>query len=155
MKTIKLEIFCIKISLTGCKWSRMNAPGTETPVSHSPLAHCVLQELSQFPDLFWPTKPHSTFTLTLGLAYYAIHRIRDRDNFLLEGIFDVGRDFSASSSSPSWDYRYTAALRDPLSTFRLQWSCRICQDYWRWVCVMRFNTRLSLTFEIVYPVVNK
>ena len=106
------------------RWSRMNAPGTETPVSHSPLAHCVLQELSQFPDLFWPTKPHSTFTLTLGLAYYAIHRIRVRDNFLLEGIFDVGRDFSASSSSPSWDYRYTARSLER-STFNLQTSLKL------------------------------
>ena len=31
----KVEKFRAKISLTGCKWSSLNAPSTETPVSHS------------------------------------------------------------------------------------------------------------------------
>ena len=35
MKGKKVQYFCNKISLTGCKWSSLNAPGTETPVSHS------------------------------------------------------------------------------------------------------------------------
>ena len=30
----KVEIFGDKISLTDCKWSSLNAPGSETPVSH-------------------------------------------------------------------------------------------------------------------------
>ena len=30
-----MEIFWNKISLTGCKWAILNAPSTETPVSHS------------------------------------------------------------------------------------------------------------------------
>ena len=30
----QLETFGDKISLTGCKWSSLNAPSTETPVSH-------------------------------------------------------------------------------------------------------------------------
>ena len=29
-----MEKFGDKISLTGCKWSSLNAPSTETPVSH-------------------------------------------------------------------------------------------------------------------------
>ena len=29
-----MEKFGNKISLTGCEWSRLNAPGTETPASH-------------------------------------------------------------------------------------------------------------------------
>ena len=35
MKVKKLEIFWNKISSTGSKWSSLNAPSTETPVSHS------------------------------------------------------------------------------------------------------------------------
>ena len=31
----KMEIFWDKISSTGCKWSSLNAPRSETPVSHS------------------------------------------------------------------------------------------------------------------------
>ena len=34
MKVKKLEIFQNKIGLKGCKWSSLNAPGTETPLSH-------------------------------------------------------------------------------------------------------------------------
>ena len=34
MKVKKFEIFWDKISSTGCKWSSLNAPSTETPVSH-------------------------------------------------------------------------------------------------------------------------
>ena len=34
-KLRKLEIFWNTISLTGCKWSNLNAPSIETPVSHS------------------------------------------------------------------------------------------------------------------------
>ena len=30
-----MEIFCDKISLTGCKWPNLNAPGSGTSVSHS------------------------------------------------------------------------------------------------------------------------
>ena len=35
MKNKKVEHFWDKISLTGCKWSNLNAPRSETPVSHS------------------------------------------------------------------------------------------------------------------------
>ena len=34
MKVEKLEIFQNKVGLKGCNWSNLNAPGTETPVSH-------------------------------------------------------------------------------------------------------------------------
>ena len=34
-KAEKVESFWNKISLSGCKWSSLNAPGTESPVSHS------------------------------------------------------------------------------------------------------------------------
>ena len=34
MKVEKLENFQNKIGLTGCKWSSLNAPGTETPQSY-------------------------------------------------------------------------------------------------------------------------
>ena len=39
----KADFFGDKISLTGCKWSSLNAPNTDTPVSHS------LFESSRFP----------------------------------------------------------------------------------------------------------
>ena len=35
IKLRTIENFWDKISLTGCKWSSLNAPGTDTPVSHS------------------------------------------------------------------------------------------------------------------------
>ena len=34
MKVKKLKIFQDKMGLKGCKWSSLNAPGTETPQSH-------------------------------------------------------------------------------------------------------------------------
>ena len=34
MKVGKLENFWNKMGLKGCKWSSLNAPGTETPLSH-------------------------------------------------------------------------------------------------------------------------
>ena len=34
MKGRKVDNFWNKFRLTGCKWSNLNAPGTETPVSH-------------------------------------------------------------------------------------------------------------------------
>ena len=44
MKVEKLEKFFNKMGLMGCKWSSLNAPGTETPLSHSVL------ELGEFPS---------------------------------------------------------------------------------------------------------
>ena len=41
MKTAKLENCLDKISLTGCKWSSLNAPSTETSVSHSLLSESL------------------------------------------------------------------------------------------------------------------
>ena len=35
MKLKKLEIFWSKMGSMGCKWSSLNAPGTENPLSHS------------------------------------------------------------------------------------------------------------------------
>ena len=43
MKVKKLEKFLNKIGLKGCKWSTLNAPGTETPQSHP------YWELGEFP----------------------------------------------------------------------------------------------------------
>ena len=43
MKVKKMENFQNKRGLMGCKWSSLNAPGTETPLSHSVL------ELGEFP----------------------------------------------------------------------------------------------------------
>ena len=34
MKVKKMENFENKMSIKGCKWSSLNAPGTETPLSH-------------------------------------------------------------------------------------------------------------------------
>ena len=34
MKVKKLEIFCNKRGLEGYKWSSLNVPGTENPLSH-------------------------------------------------------------------------------------------------------------------------
>ena len=34
MKVKKLKIFWIKIGSMSCKWSSLNGPGTETPLSH-------------------------------------------------------------------------------------------------------------------------
>ena len=47
MKVNKLGNFLNKMSLKGCKWSSMNVPGTETPLSHSLLE---LDECS-FPNI--------------------------------------------------------------------------------------------------------
>ena len=47
MKGKKVETFWNKISLTGCKWSNLNAPMSETPVSHSLLVDSV-DSLSPF-----------------------------------------------------------------------------------------------------------
>ena len=45
MKVKRMEIFQNKRGLKGCKWSSLNAPGTENPLSHSIL------ELGEFPFL--------------------------------------------------------------------------------------------------------
>ena len=48
MKVQKMQIFLNKMGWKGCKWSSLNAPGTETPLSHSVL------ELEEFPFLhYW------------------------------------------------------------------------------------------------------
>ena len=62
MKGKKVEILWNKIRLTGCKWSNLNAPMSETPVSHSLLSD------SLFPN-FQP--------VALGLRIAAI-RFQDR-----------------------------------------------------------------------------
>ena len=41
MKGRKVDNFWNKFRLTGCKWSNLNAPGTETPVSHSLLCESL------------------------------------------------------------------------------------------------------------------
>ena len=41
MKTAKVENYVDKISLTGSKWSSLNAPGSEPPVSHSLLSESL------------------------------------------------------------------------------------------------------------------
>ena len=43
MKVKKLKIFWDRMSSKGCKWSSLNAPGTENPLSHQVL------ELGEFP----------------------------------------------------------------------------------------------------------
>ena len=45
IKVKQIEIFQNKMSLKGCKWSSLNAPGTQIPLSHSFL------ELGEFPFL--------------------------------------------------------------------------------------------------------
>ena len=45
MKVQKLGNFGNKSGLTGCKWSSLNAPGTQTPLSHPIL------KLGEFPFL--------------------------------------------------------------------------------------------------------
>ena len=51
MKAKNVENFQNKSSLKGCKWSRMNGPGTENPLSHS------IFELGDFPLLaLWGNK---------------------------------------------------------------------------------------------------
>ena len=46
----KMGIYPNKISLTGCKWSSLNAPGSDTPVAFTFGAHCgsssLLSELA-------------------------------------------------------------------------------------------------------------
>ena len=41
MKGKKVENFCNKIRLTGCKWSGLNAQRSETPMSHPVLTFTV------------------------------------------------------------------------------------------------------------------
>ena len=45
MKVEKMEIFGNNMSLIGCKWSSLNAPSTQNPLSHSFL------EVGEFPFL--------------------------------------------------------------------------------------------------------
>ena len=50
MKVKKLDIFYNKSGLNGCKWPRLNGPGTEIPLDHPIL------KLSEFPfafSLYW------------------------------------------------------------------------------------------------------
>ena len=50
MKEKKFEIFQNKMGLKGCKWSSLNAPGTETPVSYLFLGGNLI--------LLFPIYPH-------------------------------------------------------------------------------------------------
>ena len=50
MKGKKVKKFWDKISLTVCKWSSLNAQGTETPVSHSLMSESLFS-YSAFPSL--------------------------------------------------------------------------------------------------------
>ena len=50
MKVKKLENFQDKDGSKDCKWSSLNSPGTETPLSHS------LLELGEFPFSIWGNK---------------------------------------------------------------------------------------------------
>ena len=49
----KVDILWNKISLTGCKWSSLNAPGTETPVSHPVWVNSLFSFL---PSFLWGSK---------------------------------------------------------------------------------------------------
>ena len=50
MKVKKLTFFLNKSGLKGCKWSRMDAPGTGNPLCHSIL------KLGEFPfPIYWPS----------------------------------------------------------------------------------------------------
>ena len=60
MKDKKLENFRNKISLTGSKWSNLNAPMSETPVSHSLLSD------SLFPILPFSLWGNKELDLTIG-----------------------------------------------------------------------------------------
>ena len=44
MKCEKVEMFVNEISSTRCKWSSFNAPGYETPVSHSLSEESILSD---------------------------------------------------------------------------------------------------------------
>ena len=51
-----MENFLIKIRLTGCKWPNLNAPSTETPVSHPLLGESLfsyIQPLSCWGNKNW------------------------------------------------------------------------------------------------------
>ena len=50
MKVKELENFMNKRGLMGCNWPILNAPGTETPLSHSVL------KLEEFPFSIWGNK---------------------------------------------------------------------------------------------------
>ena len=54
MKGKKVKIFWNKISLTGCKWSSLKAPGSETPVSHSLLSESLFPIFSPCSFLLSP-----------------------------------------------------------------------------------------------------
>ena len=54
IKIRKVEQFWNKISSTGCKWSTLNAPITETPVSHSLMSEFLFPIISPMP-LPYPT----------------------------------------------------------------------------------------------------
>ena len=59
MKDKKLKIFRDKISLTGSKRSNLNAPCTETPVSHSLMGDSLFPNFSPcyfLPSSLWGNK---------------------------------------------------------------------------------------------------
>ena len=59
MKGKKVEILGYKISWTGCKWSNLNAPRSETPVSHSLLGDSlspIFSPCSFLPSFLWGNK---------------------------------------------------------------------------------------------------
>ena len=74
MKVKKLENFGNKSGLKGCKWSSLNAPGTENPLSHSllelgespfriliaPNGEIIFFQVLQFPRIPDMKSPHPT-----------------------------------------------------------------------------------------------
>ena len=52
IKVRKVENFWDKISLTGCQWSNLNAPGSETPVSQSLLEESIFPFPASAPSYF-------------------------------------------------------------------------------------------------------
>ena len=51
-----METFQIEIGLEGCKWSSLNVPGTETPLSHPilKLDESPFQLLAFWGNKIWP-----------------------------------------------------------------------------------------------------
>ena len=81
MKVKKFEKFQNKIGLKCCKWSSLNAPGTETPLSHPPPLLPHLSQLLLRWDplfdllLFAQRRRHDVEVVVEGGAYPALRHV--------------------------------------------------------------------------------
>ena len=77
MKVKKLENFRNKIGLMGCKWSNLNAPNTEIPVSHPFLGHSLFP---YFQPLLSP-RSHTFIQIIVEWSFYHLPPVKKTSCF--------------------------------------------------------------------------